>query len=110
MAAKRNNAETPFVTVERFDEFVPKRGKKTNLLGFATITVNDITISGVRVLDGKNGIWTSFPSTTSDKKDEEGNNLYYPIVWFSYGDKESNKAAYDAVAQAIEEYLSTTNK
>ena len=109
MATKKNNAETPFVTVERFDAYVPKRGKKTNLLGFATITVNDITISGIRVLDGKNGIWTSFPSTMSDKKDEDGNNLYYPIVWFSFGDKDSNRTAYDAVAEAIEEYMANTN-
>ena len=109
MAAKKNNAETPLVTVERFDVYTPKRGKKTNLLGFATITVNDITISGIRVLDGKNGIWTSFPSTMSDKKDEEGNNLYYPIVWFSFGSKEDNKNAYDAVAEAIEEYISNNN-
>lgn len=110
MAAKKNNEETPYVTVESFYEYTPKRGKKTNLLGFATITINDITISGIRVLNGKNGIWTSFPSTMSDKKDEDGDNIYYPIVWFNYGDKESNKFAYDAVTEAIEEYLSTTNK
>lgn len=105
MTAKKNNVETPFVTVERFDAYTPRRGKKTNLLGFATVTVNDITISGIRVLDGKNGIWTSFPSTMSDKKDEDGDAIYYPIVWFNYGSKDDNKIAYDAVAEAIAEYV-----
>lgn len=103
MAGKKQVIEPLEITVERFDEYKAKKGVKTNLKGFATVTINNVTISGIKVMTGKNGLWTSFPSEASTDKD--GETKYYPIVWFSYGSKDENKIAYDAVAAAIEEYI-----
>ena len=91
------------VIVERFDEYKAKKGVKTNLLGFATVTINNVTISGIKVMNGKSGLWTSFPSSAGTDKD--GNTVYYPNIRFNYGTKDENKIAYDAVSEAVRQFV-----
>ena len=101
--AKKNIIEPLEIIVERFDEYQPKKGVKTNLLGFATVTINNVTISGIKVMKGKSGMWTSFPSTPGTDKD--GSTVYYPNIWFNYGSKDENKIAYDAVSVAVQQFI-----
>lgn len=103
MAIKKNSIGPLEITVERFDEYQAKKGVKTNLLGFATVTINNVTISGIKVMKGKSGIWTSFPSTAGTDKD--GNTVYYPNIWFNYGSKDENRIAYDAFSEAVRAFV-----
>ena len=93
----------PEITVESFSEYKPKKGRKTNLIGFATVTINNVTISGISVMDGEKGIWCSFPSRLG--KDKNGEDEYFPVVWLNFGSKDENKLAYDAVAVKIQEFI-----
>lgn len=103
MAIKKNSIGPLEIIVERFDEYQAKKGVKTNLLGFATVTINNVTVSGIKVMNGKSGIWTSFPSNAGTDKD--GNTIYYQNVWFSYGSKDENRIAYDAVTEAVKAFI-----
>ena len=103
MAAKKQVIEPLEITVERFDEYKAKKGVKTNLMGFATVTLNNVTISGIKVMTGKGGIWTAFPSEAYE--DKGGETKYAQTVWFNYGSKDENKIAYDAVTEAIREFV-----
>lgn len=101
--AKKQNDEFPNIRVEQFNEYKPKKGRKTSLIGFATVTIDNVTISGISVMQGDKGIWCSFPSRLGKNKNDEEE--YFPIVWLNFGSKEENKIAYDAVAVKIEEFL-----
>lgn len=103
MAIKKNSIGPLEIIVERFDEYQAKKGVKTNLLGFATVTINNVTVSGIKVMNGKSGIWTSFPSNAGTDKD--GNTTYYQNVWLSYGSKDENRIAYDAVTEAVRAFI-----
>lgn len=95
---KKNDSMQVGVEVLNYREYKPKRGTKTNLLGFATVSINGVAFSGVRHMTGRNGNWISFPSEAVD-------NQYYPTVWLNLGDKTVNSQGYNAVLEAIEAYI-----
>lgn len=103
MATNRKNNNSAPVTdlnikVIRYNEYSPKKGAKSNLLGFATVSINGVAFGGVRHMTGRNGNWISFPS-------EAVGSEYYPTVWFDLGTKDNNNLGYEAVLEAIENYL-----
>lgn len=76
---------------------------KGNVKAFASVSVNDIAIRGIRVIEGEKGTFVSMPQT-QDKKTNEYHDVAFPIS----GDlrKEINKAV-------LEEYKAaekTTDK
>ena len=100
-ATKKNtskNSELISVEVLKYNPYSAKKGQKTNLLGFATVSINGVAFSGVRHMTGKNGNWISFPA-------EASGDTWYPTVWLNYGDKEDNAAGYSQVLEAIENYI-----
>ena len=101
--AQKKNEEFPEIRVEQFNEYTPKRDRKTDLIGFATVTIDNVTISGISVMEGDRGIWCSFPARLG--KDKEGEDKYFPIVWLNYGSKEENRIAYDAIAAKVQAFL-----
>lgn len=83
------------VTVVRFNHFKGKQtSKKVELLGFATVNVNGVVITGIKFMEGKHGYFMSMPS---EKSGEE----YYNTVWLDLGSKEENAKGYDLILQAI---------
>lgn len=102
MAQKKNDV-FPEIIVEQFNEYTPKKGRKTNLIGFATVTVDNVTISGISVMEGDRGLWCSLPARLGTNKN--GEDEYYPIVWLNYGSKEENRIAYDTIAAKVQEFI-----
>lgn len=99
--AKKNvskNSEFVGVEVLKYNPYSAKKGQKTNLLGFATVSINGVAFSGIRHMTGKNGNWISFPS-------EQSGDTWYPTVWLNFGDKEDNALGYSQVLEAIEKYI-----
>lgn len=101
--ANKKNDEFPEIRVEQFTEYKAKKGRKTSLIGFATVTIDNVTISGISVMEGKEGLWCSFPARLGKNKDNEDE--YFPVVWLNYGSKEENRIAYDAVAVKVQEFI-----
>ena len=67
-----------------------------NVLALATITINDeFVVSGLRVLNGKNGMWVSMPSRKN--KDNEYKDICYPVT------KEARQAIQDSVLNKFRE-------
>lgn len=97
---KNNSKNSDFLVIEvlRYNPYSAKKGQKTNLLGFATVSVNGVAFSGIRHMTGKNGNWISFPA-------EQSGDTWYPTVWFNFGDKTVNAEAYDRILEAIENYV-----
>jgi len=56
-----------------------------NLIAFADICYGDITINGLKILQGQNGLWVGMPSRTYQNKD--GNKAYASIVWIEDEDR-----------------------
>lgn len=103
MAANRRSANAESVSnfevkVIRYNPYSPKKGAKSNLLGFATVSINGVSFGGVRHMTGRSGNWISFPS-------EAVGSEYYPTVWLDLGSKDANNIGYDMVLEAIENYL-----
>lgn len=93
--AKKNNDLT--INVVRFTKFDDNNKKnKVKLLGFAVVNVNGVVITGIRLLEGKNGRFVDMPS-------QKNGDEYYNTVWFDFGDKSENKKAYDALLSAVED-------
>ena len=48
-------------------------------LAFATITIdNDFVVTGLKVLDGKNGLWVAMPNRKD--KDNEYHDIAFPVT------------------------------
>ncbi len=57
-----------------------KREKETALKAFARIVINDqFIINGIRVFEGKNGPFISFPREYN-KNEDKGYDIYFPIT------------------------------
>ena len=75
-----------------------KPSKKSNLLASAQIELNDeFVVTGLKVLDGKNGEFVVFPS--EQWKDEEYHDIAFPIT------KEAREMICNAVLDAYHEEL-----
>lgn len=90
-ATKSNNIEEL-----KIDNYCVKRaitvGKDANVL--ADVEINGITIYGMRVVEGKNGDFLSFPQT----KGKDGK--YYSICWAKLSEKDQAD-----ILKAIEDKL-----
>lgn len=102
MATTKKNVtkNSDFVGIEvlKYNAYSAKKGQKTNLLGFATVSINGVAFSGIRHMKGNNGNWISFPS-------EQSGDTWYPTVWLNLGDKEENAEGYARVLEAIENFI-----
>lgn len=75
-----------------------KPSKKSNLLAYAQIELNDdFVVTGLKVLDGRNGEFVVFPS--EQWKDEEYHDIAFPIT------KEAREMICNAVLDAYHKEL-----
>jgi len=74
------------------------KGQNSNLLGFATVRVDRVVITGIKLMSGKNGFFCNMPQ----EKGSDGN--YYNTVWMDTGSKEDNKDLYDEINEAVKDY------
>lgn len=94
MAKKSNDIN---INVVRFTKFNDTNKKsKVKLLGFAVVNINGVVITGIRLLEGKNGRFVDMPS-------QKNGDEYYNTVWLDFGDKGENKKGYDALLSVIED-------
>lgn len=98
MATKK--AATPEVEIEviRYNEYNAR--KKSNLLGFATVKVNGVVITGIKHMEGKKGNFIDMPSIKGSGKNDD----YYPTVWIDLGDKDTNRTVYAQIAEAVDDF------
>lgn len=83
------------VAVVRFNEFKGKQtSKKVQLLGFATVNVNGVVVTGIKFMEGNRGYFMSMPS-------EKSGDEYYNTIWLDLGSKEENAKGYDLILKAI---------
>ena len=74
----------------------PVNSTKSNLAAFAAVTLDDeIVVTGVKVLEGKKGLFVSMPA--SKGQDDEYHDIVFPIT------KEAREELQDAVLQAYDE-------
>ena len=93
MAEKESTLEVTGVRV-----YLRKASKKSNLLASVQIELNDeFVVTGLKVLDGKNGEFVAFPS--EKWKDEEYHDIAFPIT------KEAREMICDAILDAYHEKL-----
>ena len=93
MAKKESTLEVTGVRV-----YPVKASKKSNLLANVQIELNDeFVVTGLKVLDSKNGEFVVFPS--EKWKDEEYHDIAFPIT------KEAREMICDAVLDAYHEKL-----
>jgi len=65
-----------------------RKHESGSLRAFVTAEINGITINGLKIMDGKNGLFVSLPST-------EKNGKYYPVIYIT------DKGLYAEVQQVI---------
>lgn len=94
MSKKSNDIN---INVVRFTKFNDTNKKsKVKLLGFAVVNINGVVITGIRLLEGKNGRFVDMPS-------QKNGDEYYNTVWLDFGDKTENKKGYDALLSVVED-------
>lgn len=98
---KRNlNSESAFVIPEievvSFRDYVGQRD--SSLLGFATVRIGQVVVSGIQLVSGRNGAFCNMPQ----EKGSDGK--YYNKVWIDTGSKEFNKDVYNAITKAVKEF------
>lgn len=71
---------------------------KGKCVAIGTVSMSGIAISGVRLMDW--GDHCSCEMPTRKGKDRDGNDSYFPLVWFDH-DKDSNKDCYQMVTDAL---------
>ena len=76
----------------------PIEDPKSNVLAFASLTVNDIAIHGIRVMDSKNGKFAAMPSMR-DTKSGEYRDVCHPVT--SDLRKQLNAAVLTAYDEAL---------
>ena len=75
-----------------------KKMNKDNFKGFADVTFDDcFVVKGIRILDGKNGLFVAMPSEYSEKDDEYYDRCF-PIT------KEFREELTDAILDGYEHY------
>lgn len=79
--------------------FTEYTSKDSSLIGFATVRVDRVVISGVRLMVSKSGNW--FVNMPSNKG---ADNNYYNIVWVDTGSKDGNKALYEEICDVVKDY------
>lgn len=84
------------IEVMNFTEYQGK--KDSTLLGFATVRVDRVVISGIRLVAGKQGAFCNMPQ----EKGSDGN--YYNKVWVDAGSKEKNKELYKDIEECVKDY------
>ena len=94
MSKKNNNLTMNVVRFTKFDDNNKK--SKVKLLGFAVVNINGVVITGIRLLEGKNGRFVDMPS-------QKNGDEYFNTVWLDFGDKSENKKGYDELLAVIEE-------
>lgn len=95
--ARTNSTKTrETVEVINFTEYQGNRN--SSLLGFATVRVDRVVVTGIRLMSGKNGFFCNMPQ----EKGSDGN--YYNKVWVDTGSKEDNKNLYDEINEAVKEF------
>ena len=56
--------------------------EKDNIKALAMIKLDEVfMVSGIRVIEGKKGLFVSMPSKKTNKKDENGNVIYQDIAY-----------------------------
>lgn len=65
-----------------------------SLRAFATLVIDElIELQGLRVVEGAKGLFVAMPSTKSNKKDEEGKDIWYDNIRFQDWDDEAKSSA-----------------
>lgn len=93
----RTTKQREAIEVLSFTEY---SNKDSSLIGYATVRVDRITVSGVKLMySEKNKSW--FINMPSQKgKDGE----YYNTVWCDAGSKTANKDLYDEICEAVKAF------
>lgn len=79
--------------------FTEYTANDSSLIGFATVRVDRVVISGVRLMVSKFDDW--FVNMPSNKG---ADNNFYNIVWVDTGNKAGNKALYDEICDVVKDY------
>lgn len=66
-------------------------GKGKDKVVFIDLDVNDVTIYGCRIIEGKKGDFIAFPSKKSEKDGK-----YYNHVWVEFSDEETEQIVNEA--------------
>jgi DNA-binding cell septation regulator SpoVG len=80
-----------------------RQQQKDNLRAFAEVFINnEIKVYGIRIYEGKNGLFVAMPQREVEA--EDGTTKYYPYVKIDSGEarKEFDKAVLDAYHQSLE--------
>ena len=100
MKREQTNEQRAAIELIGFRAFKADKGP---LRGFATVRVGNVVIKDVQLLerqkDGQSDFSTSMPSTKGKNKD--GQEEWYPLVWFDLGSKEANRHCYEDITKAI---------
>lgn len=85
------------IEVLSFTEY--QGNNESSLLGFATVRIDRVVVSGIRLMLSKAGnAFVNMPS----QKGSDGN--YYNTVWTDTGSKTGNKELYEEIAEAVKAF------
>lgn len=94
---KETKVERAAIELVEFRAYRPDRGP---LRGFATVRIGNTVVKDIQLLEYKKDDFSiSMPSTRG--KDKDGNEKWFPLVWFDLGSKEANKHCYEDITKAI---------
>ncbi len=97
MKKEQTNETRQAIEVKDFRAYNPGKGP---LRGFAVVRIGNVVVKDVQLLEYKEGDFSiAMPQVKG--KDKDGNEAWYPLVWFDLGSKEANKHCYEDICAAV---------
>ena len=94
---QKNEEQKAAIEVKDFRAYNPGKGP---LRGFAVVRIGSVVVKDVQLLEYKEGHF-SVAMPQAKGKDKDGNDAWFPLVWFDLGSKEANKHCYDDICEAV---------